>query len=429
MSKFITKMVESIINFIKGYFPVMYNVHLRTTPKEPPIPKKQLGDVVTKLGELPVFDVRFNLKTYTIHKCDYSKMKRNIIESESSVPFVHVESNYFPETHEKNFYIKYTIYSLGIDNNVWEFIFSVDFQCYTLVPDTIESDVVNLMGHYVNGLISSLDLNSMVKYPIMTLPLSKLDYTMNQYYHGYIRDYGDPLMFKDIIADMSTEFKREYPELKTDSEKGNYITLDNELIIKGVYAPYKISKKEAILTDTNGNIYHTPYFNISIFRKSAPIVLLYLTEKNWEDNLFNKDRIPDKTLFITDSKNRDEVNRQLKGHGNDYILFKINDHIRIYALKSSFENSSYIQSIVAGFSVVCSHDTHFNDLYNSMYWVEKLAKWNDATAKPSKGKVMKECIDRILSAEKIYGDESDKWDVLYHDQNILSQRLDHSLNN
>ncbi|HAU84680.1 MAG TPA: hypothetical protein DCW90_03985 [Lachnospiraceae bacterium] len=190
---------------------------------------------------------------------------------------------------------------------------------------------------------------------------------------------------KDILIPLADEHGyyfikgKRYYLLYQMLEKSTYTT-KNSVKFKSLM-PVEIQRTMIVSEDTQGIIHKLPVFNVKLFMKCVPIMLLYaaIGLRSSLEELYVGDiiRFLPSLDDIDDEKN---------------IYFQISSKCYIEIDRALFDKYQYVQSIVGGLLTITSNRTTIQQLYDVKTWYKKLGN----NGKPEKGKEILRYFQRML---------------------------------
>lgn len=162
-------------------------------------------------------------------------------------------------------------------------------------------------------------------------------------------------------------------------EKSTYTT-KNSVKFKSLM-PVELERVTVEAEDSQGIIHKLPMFNIPVYRKKTPVMLLYAAMglRPSLEELFVSDIIH----FLPSIEDVDDEKN---------IYFPISKKCYIECDRAFFDKYQYIQSIVGGLVNISSNRTTIEQLYDVNTWYKKLGN----NGKPEKGKEIIRSAKRML---------------------------------
>lgn len=162
-------------------------------------------------------------------------------------------------------------------------------------------------------------------------------------------------------------------------EKSTY-TNPSSLTFKSLM-PITLFRKSIKKSDTEGNPHILPMFNVQLFRKSVPIMLLYAAMglRASLGDLY----VDDILTFVPDTDGVDLTR---------FICFPISQKCFIKVERDLFEKYQYVQSIVGGLLEITTNRFSIDNLYDPGIWYKKLGN----NGKAEKGRETIRNFQRIL---------------------------------
>ena len=126
--------------------------------------------------------------------------------------------------------------------------------------------------------------------------------------------------------------------------------------------PICVKRHAVEVEDMDGHIYNLPYYTVYVFRKEIPILLFYLAHGiDYTMSYLNVNNVIE---FI-------DVMPEVKDP--DYMYFGVSSKCFMKVDRKLFEEHPYIQSIVGGFSNICTSRVTLSSLDNPEEWIKKIA--------------------------------------------------------
>ena len=163
-------------------------------------------------------------------------------------------------------------------------------------------------------------------------------------------------------------------------EKSTYTT--SQTVTFKSLMPISIKRNILDKEDTEGNLHRLPVYNVYLFRKEVPIMLLYAAMglRTSLDELYVGDIID----FVSNVDDVEDL--------DDYIYFQISSKCYIRCDRKLFDKYPYVQSIVGGMLFITTNRFTVEQLYDVNVWYKKLGN----NGKPEKGKEILQRVQRLL---------------------------------
>ena len=145
--------------------------------------------------------------------------------------------------------------------------------------------------------------------------------------------------------------------------------------------PVTVKRTAIEKMDSQGIRYSLPVFNIYLFRREVPIMLLYAA-MGLESSL--EDLYVSEILCFLPTVEGIDLDR--------YICFPISNKCYIRVERDLFNKYQYVQSIVGGLLIITTNRFTIDNLYDLNIWYKKLGN----NGKPEKGQEILKYFQRIL---------------------------------
>lgn len=164
--------------------------------------------------------------------------------------------------------------------------------------------------------------------------------------------------------------------------------------------PVVVMRRTKELKDTDGNITSAYSYSVQIFSKAMEIMYFYFAKAGVEKTLqyFSIDSIVDFT--------EEEVDKETN------YYFAISSKLLVEVNKEFFDKHEYVRNMVATILSVTTNRLTLDDLYNNVFWIERIGSINATKvfAYREKGENLLMLFDRML-------DESTKKILKIHEVN------------
>lgn len=194
------KIIQKIKNWFNGFRKLNYDVPLVTEPEVPCLPIKEIVDIEKMINNLPIYKVKFGLINYTIEKVQNGPIKREIINTMKPVTFTKVSCEYFRSEKQREIRVTDSIYSIGIDQELWRIDISTFLMCLNHTSD-FDDQLIEMCEMYANGVIRVLGLDNIFVQKISIRNFKESDILHKKCFEGYIRTFGDENKFQNYALD------------------------------------------------------------------------------------------------------------------------------------------------------------------------------------------------------------------------------------
>ncbi len=191
-----SKILSSILTFIKGFFLLNYTYDLPTEPAIPientivHIGKRKLESMISKISYFPITDIRYGFKDYSIEKYNSPIIEDAIKKKGKSISFTKYSVTGFKELHTKEMNVVCTIFSIGLDGNLWRFQFK-PFILYHSPTDEYDIKMMDFCIDLVNIATEAMSLNKMTQYELQIDTIYSMCELSNMEFSGKVAMYGN----------------------------------------------------------------------------------------------------------------------------------------------------------------------------------------------------------------------------------------------
>lgn len=354
------KLLEKIYNWLRGFSKVEYKVPLRTCPRKLPISREGIIKLTKKVSELPINDFFFDIYSYTVEIENIEEVLQEVIKKQESQSFIDVDYLVYHDSKEIKVNIIHTIYSLGLDNNLWKFSFITDVTYhsifYTKITDSILHEIIDTITDYLSDIINVMDFNKMLKIPLTCKLLHELPRINERKISGFSKTYGDDWIYTKVMNYLQEEFIYDHPVVLVDGM--DIINNEKKKTQSSIHCILKYNT-----WSIGGQIKELPYVNIKVMNMEVPIILLLLID-GFESMIKTLNIRPYNVFTITDK----EVIR------DNFVCVKLNDQLYI-SFDHDFYNDKEIISVVGALTMVITSETTLTGFNSSNYWKSRLSEW------------------------------------------------------
>ena len=147
-------------------------------------------------------------------------------------------------------------------------------------------------------------------------------------------------------------------------EKSTY-TAANAVILKSLM-PFAIRRTSATIEDMKENVYNVPVYNIELYKKDIPIMLIYASRGLSFAIQYALDTAYAVMEFTTSYDKED---------GN-HLYFQISSKLFLKVNRKLFNHYTYVQSVVGGIMEICTNRLTIDKIDDVNIWLKKLSNNN-----------------------------------------------------
>ena len=147
-------------------------------------------------------------------------------------------------------------------------------------------------------------------------------------------------------------------------EKSTY-TSANGVILKSLM-PFAIRRTSSVIEDMSENVYTVPIYNIELYKKDIPIMLIYASNGLSFAIQYALDTAYAVMDFVTSYDKEDKTN----------LYFQISSKLFLRVNKKLFDNYTYVQSVVGGVLKICTNRLTIDKIDDTDIWLKKLSNNN-----------------------------------------------------
>lgn len=147
-------------------------------------------------------------------------------------------------------------------------------------------------------------------------------------------------------------------------EKSTY-TAANAVILKSLM-PFAIRRTSATIEDMAENEYTVPIYNIELYKKDIPIMLIYAANGLSFAVQYALDMPYIVMNFVTSYDKEDKKN----------LYFQISSKLFLKVNKKLFDNYTYVQSVVGGILEISTNRLTIDNIDDKNIWLKKLSNNN-----------------------------------------------------
>ena len=233
-------MKNKFIKWINGFRKINYEVPLETELNSRKIDLNVMGSVFESMANsisLSICDkVIFGIEEFIAKKV-HTNLKLFHYLSKNLKPISHIKSSVVTvsKTYDKELCCIFTIYSLGLDNNIWEFKIKANCMYKYMETNKKDDNMLFVLVEYVNGIIKSMNLSAMCKHEVYIDNKEYFNSVDTQEFKGYVKSFCNLEDYQKY--GLSQNF--------TDLEN------DCEIILQNIEPMYEdVIKESTIISDT-----------------------------------------------------------------------------------------------------------------------------------------------------------------------------------
>ena len=149
-------------------------------------------------------------------------------------------------------------------------------------------------------------------------------------------------------------------------EKSTY-TSSQSVTLKSLM-PIAVKRNIIDAEDINGNQYTLPCYNVFVFNKEIPIILLYLSKGL--DYAINYLNVLNVVEFLDKLPNDAALDQR-------HLYFQLSNKCFIKVYKKVFNKYPFIQSVVGAFCTICSNRVSIEQLNDPKQWIKRISNPNN----------------------------------------------------
>lgn len=250
-------------------------------------------------------------------------------------------------------------------------LFTIKVKGFTVVDNYDDIQVI-LRKHYERVLKGSKKASDDNRFNYIDLQESKIKLLIIHYETSYKNEREN----LDVIIEVPRVVNKFYFFLKGNYYSPMYQIVDAStynnssskknskkatITLKTNFQPIRITRFEVPVGDTNGNKYSFTSFSCFAFNKSVPAIVYLFAKYGVVKALENLGL--SNYLFISSDNQSNEDICSFCSSKNDKIFINVNRY---------FMNNPIIQHAVVTLLNMINSSMHFNDLYNTDIWIERL---------------------------------------------------------